>query len=115
MSTAITWSISPCMILSNPSRTPSTSTPSSRARMVAALMTLSTPGAGPPPTKIARLLRSVIESPQECLVIRVRQPECLGHGRVHHVPFDDVQPEEQRGIVLARLLPPLAGEPLRIR
>src|SRR5712691_10198956 len=59
MSRGVTWSISPCMIHSKPSRRPSTSTPSSRARMVAAPMTLLTPGAGPPPTRIARVLRSV--------------------------------------------------------
>src|SRR3989442_9243569 len=52
--------MSPCMIHSKPSRTPSTSTPSSRARMVAAPMTLLIPGAGPPPTRIASVLRSVI-------------------------------------------------------
>src|SRR5213594_1146937 len=48
------------MIHSKPSRTPSTSTASSRARMVAAPMTLLIPGAGPPPTRIASVLRSVI-------------------------------------------------------
>ena len=37
---------------SNPSRMPSTSTPCKRARIVAALITLLMPGAGPPPTKI---------------------------------------------------------------
>src|SRR6184192_182547 len=60
MSSGVTCSMSPCMIHSNPSRTPSTSTASSRARMVAAPMTLLMPGAGPPPTRIARVLRSVI-------------------------------------------------------
>ena len=50
-----TWSMLPCMIHSKPSRMPSTSTPSSRPRMVAAPMTLLMPGAGPPPTRIASL------------------------------------------------------------
>ena len=44
------------MIHSKPSRMPTTSTPSSRPRMVAALITLLMPGAGPPPTRIASLL-----------------------------------------------------------
>jgi hypothetical protein len=42
------------MIHSKPSRMPRTSTPSSWARIVAALMTLLMPGAGPPPTRIDR-------------------------------------------------------------
>ena len=45
----------PCMIHSKPSRTPSTSTPSSTPRMVAAPITLLIPGAGPPPTRMASL------------------------------------------------------------
>src|SRR5262245_47834805 len=48
-----TSSVLPCMIRSKPSRMPSTSTPCKRARMVAALMTLLIPGAGPPPTRMA--------------------------------------------------------------
>src|SRR2546429_448498 len=52
MSSGVTWSMSPCMIHSNPSRTPSTSTASNRARMVAAPITLLMPGAGPPPTRL---------------------------------------------------------------
>src|SRR5712671_2807581 len=60
MSSGVTWSMSPCMIHSNPSRTPSTSTASNRARIVAAPITLLIPGAGPPPTRIASVLRSVI-------------------------------------------------------
>ena len=52
----ITWSMSPCMIHSKPSRMPMTSIPSRRARIVAAPMTLLMPGAGPPPTRMARLL-----------------------------------------------------------
>src|SRR5438128_5079266 len=64
MSSGVTWSMSPCMIHSNPSRTPSTSTPSNRARMVAAPMTLLMPGAGPPPTRIASVRRSVMAAPR---------------------------------------------------
>ena len=41
------------MIHSKPFSMPSTSTPSSAARIVAAPMTLLMPGAGPPPTRIA--------------------------------------------------------------
>src|SRR3712207_8015292 len=37
----VTWSMSPCMIHSKPSRMPTTSTPSRRPRIVAALMTRS--------------------------------------------------------------------------
>src|SRR6185436_13202676 len=48
-----TSSTRPCMRRSNPSRIPRTSTPCSSARMVAALITLLIPGAGPPPTKMA--------------------------------------------------------------
>src|SRR5882724_9869820 len=64
MSSGVTWSMSPCMIHSNPSRTPTTSTASNRARMVAAPITLLIPGAGPPPTRIASVLRSVIAVPR---------------------------------------------------
>jgi hypothetical protein len=46
MSSGVTWSMSPCMIHSNPSRMPSTGTPSRTLRMVAAPMTLLIPGAG---------------------------------------------------------------------
>ena len=49
-------SMLPCINHSKPSRMPTTSTPSSSHRMVAALMTLLMPGAGPPPTRIATLL-----------------------------------------------------------
>ena len=55
-SSGTTWSMLPCMIHSKPSRMPTTSTPSSSARIVAALMTLLMPGAGPPPTRIASFL-----------------------------------------------------------
>src|SRR3989449_6667714 len=64
MSSGVTWSMSPCMIHSNPSRTPSTSTASNRARIVAAPMTLLIPGAGPPPTRIASVFRSVMIVPR---------------------------------------------------
>ena len=50
-----TLSTLPCMIHSNPSRIPRTSTPSRTPRIVAAPMTLLMPGAGPPPTRIASL------------------------------------------------------------
>ncbi len=52
---SITWSVSPCMIHSKPSRRPTTETPASSARIVAAPMTLLIPGAGPPPTRMASL------------------------------------------------------------
>src|SRR6185295_14756982 len=39
-----------------------------------------------------------------------RQAEGLGHTRVHHFPFDDVQPEPQRRIGLARRTPALFGQ-----
>ncbi len=48
-----TLSTLPCISHSNPSSTPSTSTPSSAARIVAAPMTALIPGAGPPPTSMA--------------------------------------------------------------
>src|SRR5262249_42312815 len=57
-----TCSTSPRMIHSNPSRTPTTSTPSSALRMVAAPMTLLMPGAGPPATRIASFFRWLIYS-----------------------------------------------------
>ena len=53
MVSGLTWSRLPCMIHSKPFSMPSTSTPSSAARIVAAPMTLLMPGAGPPPTRIA--------------------------------------------------------------
>src|SRR5207244_5304391 len=49
---------------SNPSRMPSTSTASNRARIVAAPITLLIPGAGPPPTRIASVFRSVMILPR---------------------------------------------------
>ena len=52
----VVWSMLPCISHSNPSRMPMTSMPSSCARIVAALMTLLIPGAGPPPTRIATFL-----------------------------------------------------------
>src|SRR5256885_9923658 len=64
MSSGVTWSMSPCMIHSNPSRMPSTSTASNRARIVAAPITLLIPGAGPPPTRIASVFRSVMVLPR---------------------------------------------------
>ena len=51
-----TCSMFPCMSHWKPSRMPRTETPSSSARIVAALMTLLMPGAGPPPTRIAMFL-----------------------------------------------------------
>ena len=76
MVSGVTCSMSPCMIHSKPSRMPTTSTPSSRPRMVAALMTLLMPGAGPPPTRIARLLRWVTKFLQsDCaMVVSLWQP-----------------------------------------
>src|SRR5947207_14696771 len=106
MSSGVTWSMSPCMIHSNPSRMPSTSTASNRARIVAAPMTLLIPGAGPPPTRIARVFRSVIALPShEGLGIRRRESECLGDRGIHDLPLDDVEAEEERWVVLAVLLP----------
>src|SRR6188474_2512392 len=52
--------MSPRMIHSNPSRMPHTSTPPSTARMVAALIALLIPGAGPPLTRMASLSGLVI-------------------------------------------------------
>src|SRR2546425_12488974 len=102
--------MSPCMIHSKPSRTPSTSTASSRARMVAAPMTLLIPGAGPPPTRIASVFRSVIAFPShEGLGIRRRQTERLGDRGIHHLPLDHVEAEEQRRAVLAGLLAAAPG------
>src|SRR2546426_10471346 len=115
MSSGVTWSMSPCMIHSNPSRTPSTSTASNRARMVAAPITLLMPGAGPPPTRIASVLRSVIAFPShEGLGIRRRQTERLRDGRIHHLALDHVEAEEQRRVVLASLLPSASGQTLRV-
>src|SRR5262245_13385896 len=54
-----TCSTLPCMSHSKPSRMPSTSTPSSWARMVALPITLLMPGAGPPPTRIASAFRGL--------------------------------------------------------
>ena len=56
MVSGVTWSTSPRMIDSKPSRMPTTSTSSRQQRMVAAPMTLLMPGAGPPPTRIATFL-----------------------------------------------------------
>ena len=53
MVNGVTWSISPCTIHSKPSRMPMTLTSSRQLRIVAALMTLLMPGAGPPATRIA--------------------------------------------------------------
>ena len=71
-----TWSMLPCMIHSKPSRTPSTSTPSSAPRMVAAPITLLMPGAGPPPTRMASFLpvRHAIRP----LVLSLRRARCGG-------------------------------------
>ena len=56
----ITWSMSPCMIHSKPSRMPRTSMPSRRARIVAAPMTLLMPGrATRLPLRISRSSRTV--------------------------------------------------------
>src|ERR1700704_6441163 len=116
MSSGVTWSTSPCMIHSNPSRTPSTSPASNRARMTAAPMTLLIPGAGPPPTRIARVFRSVIACPShEGLGIRRWETERLGDGGIHHLALDHVEAEEQGRVVLARLLPAVAGQALRVR
>jgi len=62
MVSGMTCSTLPCITHSKPSWMPSTSTPSSTHRMVAAPMTALMPGAGPPPTKIASFLRSLIGS-----------------------------------------------------
>src|SRR5882762_3133942 len=113
MSSGVTWSMSPCMIHSNPSRTPSTSTASSRARIVAAPMTLLIPGAGPPPTRIARVFRSVIAFPShEGLGIGRGETERLGDRGIYHLARDHVEAEEQRRIVLARLPPAAPGQAL---
>src|SRR5467141_3418332 len=109
MSSGVTWSMSACMIHSNPSRTPSTSTASNRARMTAAPMTLLIPGAGPPPTRIARVFRSVIAL-HEGLGIRRREAERLGDRGIHHLALDHVEAEEQRRIVPAGLLPAAPGQ-----
>src|SRR2546425_10041169 len=115
MSSGVTWSISPCMIHSTPSRTPSTSTASNRARMVAAPMTLLIPGAGPPPTRIARVFRSVIAFPShEGLGIGQRETKCLGDRGIHHLALDHVEAEEQCRVVPAGLLPAVPGQALRV-
>src|SRR2546426_8411938 len=116
MSSGVTWSMSPCMIHSNPSRTPSTSTASNRARITAAPMTLLIPGAGPPPTRIASVFRSVIAFPShEGLGIGRGYAERLGDGGIHHLPLDHVEAEEQRRVVFAGLLPAVPRQPLRVR
>src|SRR5256885_109205 len=116
MSSGVTCSMSPCMIHSNPSRTPSTSTASRRARIVAAPMTLLIPGAGPPPTRIASVFRSVIAFPShEGLGIGRRKTERLGDCWIDHLALDYVEAEEQRRVVFAGLLPPIPGQPLRVR
>src|SRR5437773_10420380 len=71
MLSGFTWSTFPCMSHSKPSSIPSTSTPSSRARMVAAPITLLIPGAGPPPTTIARRLLVVTRLPSRTPSIAV--------------------------------------------
>src|SRR5216684_8560250 len=84
MSSGVTWSMSPCMIHSNPSRTPSTSTASNRARIVAAPITLLIPGAGPPPTRIASVFRSVMVMPRASRGLGAPLAPCehgdYGHG-----------------------------------
>src|SRR5262249_52759480 len=49
------WLTSPCMIHSKPSSIPTTSMFSKLVRIVAALITLLMPGAGPPPTRMPTL------------------------------------------------------------
>ena len=57
-----TMSVRPAAKCSNPSHIPVTSIPELMASMVAELIALLIPGAGPPPTKIARRVGlSVIE------------------------------------------------------
>src|SRR5512140_3035269 len=53
----------PRMMRSKPSRIPTTSTPPSSPRMVAAPMTLLMPGAGPPPTRIPSLPVDAMAAP----------------------------------------------------
>src|SRR4030095_10358297 len=67
----VTWSVSPFMIHSKPSRMPTTSTSSRRARIVAAPMTLLMPGAGPPPTRMASLLGELMRKSEMLNVERI--------------------------------------------
>src|SRR5882724_5805946 len=60
MSSGRTLLVSPRMMAEKPSRMPSTGMPETQARMVAAPITLLMPGAGPPPTRIASRLESVM-------------------------------------------------------
>src|SRR5207248_9622828 len=51
----------------------------------------------------------------QSLRLDVLQPECFGDGGIHHLPLDHAEPERQRPIVLARLLPSMTFQPLGIR
>src|SRR5438132_7970530 len=68
------WPTSPSISHSKPSSMPTTSRSSSPARMVAALMTLLMPGAGPPPTRMPRRPPGLTTRAS----FRARRLECAG-------------------------------------
>src|SRR6266576_4610865 len=43
------------------------------------------------------------------------QPECLRDAWVHHLPFDDIEPQEQARILFARRFPAEPREPFGVR
>ena len=88
----VTCSLSPCMMRSNPSRIPSTWTSSRLARMVAALITLLMPGAGPPPTRMARLRCCVMPPPFRQSLIPEDPPRMRGRGSGLPAPADASAP-----------------------
>src|SRR5918912_1147541 len=61
--------LSPCISRLKPSRMPTTPTPATRARMVAAPMTLLIPGAGPPPHSSATRCDSGMLAPKSIEIV----------------------------------------------
>src|SRR5262245_2179605 len=123
MVSARVWLRSPSMRYSKPSSIPTTSTPSSRARMLAAPITALIPGAGPPPTRMPSLPRSSMRRPPsrgESRAIRRRvQPGPAARAPARRVAGGQrlLQPVDLRelpGQILHERLDPdrAAGDPL---
>src|SRR5204863_4031698 len=81
------WLTSPCMIHSKPSSIPTTSRFSRAARIVAALITLLMPGAGPPPTRMPSLPLTLASRGRR--LERPRQPR----DRVRHLGVSVLEQE----------------------
>ncbi len=96
------WVMSPCISHLNPSSMPTTATPSRLARIVAALITLLIPGAGPPPTRIPSFFEAVAIESGLCSATIVRRRAAWERGvrpwLVRPLPsspkdFSDLRPE----------------------